>query len=48
MILHPDIARWIVAAEQERLAELVRQPKPRPSARRHHHWYRRHLDAEGA
>ncbi|MEW6473043.1 MAG: hypothetical protein AB1679_12300 [Actinomycetota bacterium] len=34
MVLHPDIARWIVVAEQERLAELVRRSHPRLVIRR--------------
>jgi len=36
MMLHPDIARWLVAAEQERLAELARRRRPRPGAARPH------------
>ncbi|HEV7865577.1 MAG TPA: hypothetical protein VGR20_22960 [Acidimicrobiia bacterium] len=32
MILHPDIARWLVEAQHERLAELARKPHPRPAA----------------
>ena len=34
MILHPDIARWMVVAEHERIAEMARRPRP-VSARRH-------------
>jgi hypothetical protein len=44
MILHPDIARWLVAAEHERLAELARRPHPRPVAARRH---RRKPNGEG-
>lgn len=29
MILHPDIARWMVIAEQERVAELARPRRHR-------------------
>ena len=36
MILHPDIARWMVVAEHERVAEMARRLRPRPvTARRH-------------
>jgi hypothetical protein len=41
MVLHPDIARWMVVAEHERVAEL-RRSHPRPVTRRHR---RRHHDA---
>jgi len=45
MILHPDIARWMVLAEQERLAELARKSRPRPGTVRRHH-RRHHTDGE--
>lgn len=35
-MLHPDIARWLVAAEHQRLAELARPRRPRPGAARAH------------
>src|SRR5205823_2736724 len=34
MMLHPDIARWMVAADHERLAGLARPRRPRPGAAR--------------
>jgi hypothetical protein len=29
MVLHPDIARWMVLADQQRIAEAVRRSRPR-------------------
>jgi hypothetical protein len=34
MILHPDIARWLIAAEHERLAGLAGRRRPRRGADR--------------
>jgi hypothetical protein len=45
MILHPDIARWLVEAQHERLAEIARRSHPRPVAARRRP---RKPDAEGA
>ncbi|HEU5448473.1 MAG TPA: hypothetical protein VFW57_05625 [Acidimicrobiia bacterium] len=46
MHLNPEIARWLVAAEQERLTELARKSRPRPGTVRRHR-RRRHSGDEG-